>query len=164
MSPGFIKKRRDRKEKAINTEEARDSNSILLEKKTIIENGEKKIIEVTKKGKVVAKYEEIQEKPKIKTIVIEQDQDIDFSLSDLENNGTLMIPLDIKEKIERFILKILYDEKSVKSLKLLMEKVLERANNEKITISEKPINMIIYQLNKEKKIQFTQSEGWKIRI
>ncbi|UCC19264.1 MAG: hypothetical protein JSV62_14355 [Promethearchaeota archaeon] len=161
MNPGFIKKRRDKKEKDVKTEK---SNSILLEKKTIIENGEKRIIEVTKEGKVVAKYEEIQEKPKIKTIVIEQDQDIDFSLSDLEDNGTLMVPLEIKEKIERFILKVLYEEKSVKSLKLLMDKVLEKANKEKITISEKPINMIIYQLNKEKKIQFTQTEGWKIRI
>ncbi|MFW9881818.1 MAG: hypothetical protein ACFFG0_52810 [Candidatus Thorarchaeota archaeon] len=164
MSPGFIKKRRDKKEKDIITEEAQESNSILLKKKIIIENGEKKIIEVAKEGKVVAKYEELLEKPQIKTIVIEQDQDIDFSLSDLEDNETLMVPLDLKEKVERIILKILYDQKSVKSLKLLMEKVLERANEEKITISEKPIHMIIYQLNKEKKIQFTQTEGWKIRI
>jgi len=164
MIPGFIKKRRKKKEKEIKKEEPSESDSILLKKKTTIENGEKKIIEVIKEGKVVAKYEEIQEKPKLKTIVIEQDQDIDFSLSDLEDNGTLMVPLDIKGKIERIILKILYDEKAVKSLKLLIEKALERANKEKITISEKPINMIIYQLNKEKKIQFTQTEGWKIRI
>jgi hypothetical protein len=61
-------------------------------------------------------------------------------------------------------LKILFDEKSVKSLKLLTEKVLERINKEKITISEKPIIQIIYQLNKEEKIIFTQKDGWKIRI
>ena len=60
-------------------------------------------------------------------------------------------------------MKILFDEKSVKSLKLLTEKVLERINKEKITISEKPIIQIIYQLNKEEKIIFTQKDGWKIR-
>ncbi|MFX1386279.1 MAG: hypothetical protein ACFE9M_03605 [Promethearchaeota archaeon] len=75
-----------------------------------------------------------------------------------------MIPLNIKEKVERIVLKILYDEKSVKSLKLLIEKVLERAVEEKITISEKVINTVIHQLNKDKKIDFTQSDGWKIRI
>ena len=87
-----------------------------------------------------------------------------MTISDFGSNGTVMIPLNIKEKIERIVLKILYDEKSVKSLKLLIEKVLERAIEEKITISEKAINMIIYQLNKDKKIEFTQSDGWKIRI
>jgi hypothetical protein len=75
-----------------------------------------------------------------------------------------MIPLNIKEKIERIILKILFDEKSVKSLKELTDKVLERAIEEKITISEKLIKEIIYQLNKNEKIEFTQSNGWKIRI
>jgi hypothetical protein len=80
------------------------------------------------------------------------------------NNDTLTIPLNIKEQIERIILKILYDEKAVRSLKLLTEKVLERAVKERITISEKPINSIIYQLNKEERIEFTQKVGWKIRI
>ena len=75
-----------------------------------------------------------------------------------------MIPLNIKEKIEKIILKILFDEKSVKSLKALADKVLERAIEEKITISEKLIRTIIYQLNKNEKIEFTQSDGWKIRI
>ena len=75
-----------------------------------------------------------------------------------------MVPLNIKEQIERIILKVLYDEKSVKSLKILTEKVLERAVKEKVTISEKPIHLIIYQLNKDQKIQFTQKDGWKIRI
>ena len=167
MIPGFIKKRKDKKQKDPKREESQESNSILLKKKTFVENGEKKNIEVTKEGKAITNHEEIQEKQelsKIKTIVIEQDPDLNIPLSDLEDNGTLMVPLDIKEKIERIILRTLYDEKSVKSLKLLIEKVLERANTEKITISEKPINMIIYQLNEEKKIQFTQTEGWKIRI
>ena len=72
--------------------------------------------------------------------------------------------MNIKEQIERIILKILFDEKSVKSLSLLTEKVLERAVKERITISEKSINLIIHQLNKEERIQFTQKDGWKIRI
>ena len=76
----------------------------------------------------------------------------------------MIIPSNIEEQIERIILKILYDEKSVKSLKTLTEKVLEAATEKRITISEKNINSIIYQLNKEKKIQFTQTDGWKIRI
>lgn len=115
----------------------------------------------------MAKYEEMQKKPektKLKTIIIEHEQDLDFALSDLENDETLVVPLNIKEQIERIILKVLYDEKSVKSLKLLTEKVLERAVKEKVTISEKPIHLIIYQLNKDQKIQFTQKDGWKIRI
>jgi hypothetical protein len=41
---------------------------------------------------------------------------------------------------------------------------LERAVKERITISEKPINSIIYQLNEEERIVFTQKIGWKIRI
>lgn len=74
------------------------------------------------------------------------------------------IPLKFKDQIERFILKILYEEKSVRTLKLLAERVLERAMRERITISEKTINTIINQMNKNGKIQFTQKEGWKIRI
>ena len=60
--------------------------------------------------------------------------------------------------------KILFEEKSVISLRVLTEKVLEKANQERITISEKPITQIIYQLNKEEKIIFNQKDGWKIRI
>ena len=115
----------------------------------------------------MAKYEEMQKKPektKLKTIIIEHEQGLDFALSDLEDDETLVVPLNIKEQIERIILKVLYDEKSVKSLKILTEKVLERAVKEKVTISEKPIHLIIYQLNKDQKIQFTQKDGWKIRI
>jgi hypothetical protein len=85
-------------------------------------------------------------------------------MSDFGTDKTFTIPLEIKEKIEKIILKILYDEKSVKSLKLLTEKILEYAIKERITISEKPINQIIYQLNKEEKIMFTQKDGWRIRI
>ena len=170
MVSEFIKKRRAKKEKQVKKIEAADTkidNSALLKKNTIVENGEKKIISITKEGKVVAKYEEMLKKPektKLKTIIIEQEQGFDFALSDLEDDETLVVPLNIKEQIERIILKVLYDEKSVKSLKILTEKVLERAVKEKVTISEKPIHLIIYQLNKDQKIQFTQKDGWKIRI
>jgi hypothetical protein len=58
----------------------------------------------------------------------------------------------------------LYEEKSVKSLKLLNDKVLERAASQKITISEKTINLIIHQMNTNDKIEFTQKLGWKIKI
>jgi len=170
MVSEFIKKRRAKKEEKAKKSEAADKkidNSTLLKKNTIVENGEKKIISIIKDGKVVAKYEEMQKKPektKLKTIIIEQEQGFDFALSDLEDDETLVVPLNIKEQIERIILKVLYDEKSVKSLKILTEKVLERAVKEKVTISEKPIHLIIYQLNKDQKIQFTQKDGWKIRI
>ena len=46
----------------------------------------------------------------------------------------------------------------------LANQLAERAVKEKVTISEKPIHLIIYQLNKDQKIQFTQKDGWKIRI
>ena len=164
------KKKRVKKEngeKKKDTSESKLDKSDSLKKDVIIENRKKKIIRVIKDGKVVVKHEEIQEKPekaKLKTLVIEQDEGIDISLSDLENDETLMIPLIVKEQIERIILKILYDEKSVKSLKALTEKVLEKAVKERITISEKTINLIIYQLNSDERIEFTQKEGWKIRI
>lgn len=58
----------------------------------------------------------------------------------------------------------MYEEKSVKSLKLLSDKVLERAASQKITISEKTINLIIHQMNRNDKIEFTQKLGWKIKI
>ena len=170
MFAEFIKKRRGKKEKIAKKRESSESkidNSVILKKNTIVENGEKKIIRVTKEGRVVAKYEEMQKKPetaKLKTIVIEQDDGLEIAISDFEDNKDIMIPLNIKEQIERIILKILYEEKSVKSLKILIEKVLEKTIKEKITISEKPINLIIYQLNKDQKIQFTQRDGWKIRI
>ncbi len=162
-----IKRKREKEKNNSEEQEQIESNSVLFQKDTLMNDGEKKVIRVRKEGKIVAKYEEMQEKPetqKLKTIIIEQDHGVNFSVTDLENDRTMMIPLNIKEKIEKIILKILYDEKSVKSLKILTEKVLERASKEKITISEKPINQIIYQLNKEEKIFFTQTEGWKIRI
>ena len=76
----------------------------------------------------------------------------------------LKIPIELQEQIEKIVLKILYDEKSVKSSRLLMEKVLERATKERITVSDKMINIIIQHMNKNEKINFAQSKGWTIRI
>lgn len=67
-----------------------------------------------------------------------------------------------KDKIEKIIFKVLYESKSIKSTKILVEKTLEGTLQEKITISEKNIKLIITQLKNEKKIQFNQKEGWKM--
>lgn len=69
-----------------------------------------------------------------------------------------------KDKIEKIIFKVLYESKSIKSTKILLEKALEKTLEEKITISEKNIKLIINELKNEKKIQFNQKEGWKIQI
>jgi hypothetical protein len=74
------------------------------------------------------------------------------------------IPPQIKTQIEKIILKVLYEEKSVKSLKVLNDKVLENAAKQKITVSEKTINLIIKEMNNLSRIEFTQKEGWKIKI
>ena len=76
----------------------------------------------------------------------------------------LAISPKIEKQIEKIIFKILYEDKSVKSLKILSDKVLERAAIQKITISEKTINLIIHQMNTDDKIEFTQKLGWKIKI
>jgi chorismate mutase len=55
----------------------------------------------------------------------------------------LKIPIELQDRIEKIVSRILYDEKSVKSSRLLMEKVLERVTKERITISDKMINSII---------------------
>ncbi len=47
---------------------------------------------------------------------------------------------------------------------MLSDKVLRRAATQKITISEKAINLIIPQMNTQDKIEFTQKYGWKIKI
>ncbi|MFW9989567.1 MAG: hypothetical protein ACFFC3_13005, partial [Candidatus Odinarchaeota archaeon] len=147
--------------------EINTDNPTFLKKNTSIEREDKKIIRVLNEGKVVVKYEDMHKKTensKLKTMVIEQDDGLDISLSDLEGDKDLIVPFDIKEKIESLILKILYDKKSVKSLKILAEIVLESAVKEKIILSEKQVNLIIHQLNKEQQIQFSQRDGWKIKI
>ena len=69
-----------------------------------------------------------------------------------------------KDKIEKIIFKLLYEFKSIISTNILVEKILEQTLEEKITISEKNIKNIIFLLKNEKKIQFNQKEGWKIKI
>jgi hypothetical protein len=165
MVPGFIRKKREKKKKEIQKEDLLEPNSILLKKKTVEENEQRNIIRIQKDRKMVVKLKDNNlEKLETNQVVTEQDQGIKLPLPDVERNGISIIPLNTKEQIEKIILKILYDEKSVKTLKGLTEKALEVATKKRITISEKNINNIIYQLNKEKKIQFTQTEGWKIRI
>jgi len=106
-------------------------------------------------------------KVELKTIVIEQSElDNEFNKLNLEQQKkeSLLIPSKIKKQIEKIVLKILYKEKSVKTLKLLNDKALESAAEQKVTVSEKVINLIINQMNKIGKIEFTQKEGWKIKI
>lgn len=74
------------------------------------------------------------------------------------------IPAEAVENIERIVLKILYDEKAVKSTNLLVERVLAITFEEKIAISEKNIKLIINKMDQEDKIQFSQKGGWKIKI
>ena len=121
---------------------------------------------VKKKGKAIVKFNEIQDKlerVEFDTISLETNKE-SRELIDTKKERILNTPINLKNQIERIVLKILFEEKSVRSLKILIEAVLERAVNEKITISEKIINTIINQMNRESKIQFTQRVGWKIRI
>ena len=75
------------------------------------------------------------------------------------------IPAKTVENIERIVLKILYNEKAIKSTNLLVERVLAMTFEEKIAISEKNIKLIINKMDQENKIQFSQSKGgWKIKI
>jgi hypothetical protein len=77
----------------------------------------------------------------------------------------LEIPAETVENIERIVLKILYNEKAIKSTNLLVERVLAITFEEKIAISEKNIKLIINKMDQENKIQFSQSKGgWKIKI
>lgn len=74
------------------------------------------------------------------------------------------IPAETFENIDRIVLKILYNEKAIKSTNLLVERVLAITFEEKIAISEKNIKLIINKMDQENKIQFNQSKGWKIKI
>ena len=106
-------------------------------------------------------------KVEFETMVIEQpelnDETPQIKL-ETQKRESLLVPSKTKTQIEKIVLKILYKEKAVKTLKLLNDKVLESAALQKITVSEKVINLIINQMNKNKQIEFTQKEGWKIKI
>ena len=164
MLPAFFKKKKEEKKE---TNDNKFENSIIINQNADSNDIKEKSQEFIKDEKSIVNFEEtkdIQKRVKLKTIVIEQEQENNKTLSNSEKEESLKIPLNIKEEIERIILKTLYDEKSVKSLKILIDKVLEGAVEKKITISEKNINSVIYQMEKDKKIEFTQKDGWKIKI
>ena len=111
--------------------------------------------------------EEKQSTVEFRTIVIEQPEannEIAKRVIEKAKKDSLVIPSKLKKQIEKIILKILYEERAVKTLKLLSDKVLENAARQKVTVSEKVINLIISQMNKIEQIEFTQKEGWKIKI
>jgi len=136
----------------------------------------KKEDRVSSKKKEENREESMEESPlsterlkeiELKTIVIEQpelDNELNKFYLEQQKKESLLIPSKIKKQIEKIVLKILYKEKSVKTFKLLNDKVLESSAKQKVTVSEKVINLIINQMNKIGKIEFTQKEGWKIKI
>ena len=102
-----------------------------------------------------------------RTIVIEQaelNNEVAKNTIEKVKKDSLLIPSKLKKQIKKIILKTLYEERAVKTLKLLSDKVLENAAGQKVTVSEKVINLIINQMNKIEQIEFTQKEGWKIKI
>ena len=110
---------------------------------------------------------ETQSKVEFRTIVIEQaelNNEVAKNTIEKVKKDSLLIPSKLKKQIEKIILKTLYEERAVKTLKLLSDKVLENAAGQKVTVSEKVINLIINQMNKIEQIEFTQKEGWKIKI
>ncbi|MBD3255349.1 MAG: hypothetical protein GF383_09665 [Candidatus Lokiarchaeota archaeon] len=74
------------------------------------------------------------------------------------------ISVEIQDQLEKFVLQIIFQDKAFKSTKYLIEKVLEKAFEEKVTASERTIKSVIEQMNIDKKIEFSQSQGWKILI
>ena len=69
-----------------------------------------------------------------------------------------------KAMYETMIIRTLFKERSVKSQRILIEKIMDMAIKEKVTISESTIKNIIEGMSKENKIDFTQEKGWKIKI
>ncbi len=103
----------------------------------------------------------------VKTVVIEEEEPEEAvfkAAPAVEPEGVEAIPEQIKDQVESIVLKLLYREKSIKTQKLLVDKVLEIAIAEKITVSEKNVKQIIDQMRKDKKVKFSQKEGWKIQI
>lgn len=135
----------------------------------IAEKEEKEFKDI-RKEKSAIKFDDVQKSTKkvgVKTIVVEYEKPKDEIIKAPpmpKKKEALTIPVKIREYVEKTIFMILYKEKSVKSLKVLIDKVLERAVDGKITVSEKMISLLINQMDKDDKIQFTQKEGWKIKI
>ncbi|MHA1439253.1 MAG: hypothetical protein ACTSPD_16910 [Promethearchaeota archaeon] len=120
------------------------------------------------KSKEYKRKSEPKRTVKVKTVVIEQDEVKPKELFKPpvtpKSRGFEAIPVKIRDHIEGIILKLLYKEKSIKTQKILIDKVLEIAVAEKITISEKNVKLILNRMAKDKKIAFNQKEGWKIQI
>jgi hypothetical protein len=145
-------------------------------KESIDEKEISEIIDIEKEEKqeeiekAHVRFNDVQKKVRrvgVKTVVVEKREQKEEGIkipAFAKKKDALMIPVKIREQIEKFILKILYEDKAVKSIKLLIDKVLERCVDEKIVITEKDISLIIHQMDKDDKIQFTQKEGWKIKI
>ncbi len=135
----------------------------------IAEKEEKEFKDI-RKEKSAIKFDDVQKSTKkvgVKTIVVEYEKPKDEIIKTPpmpKKKEALTIPVKIREYVEKTVFMILYKEKSVKSLKVLIDKVLERAVDGKITVSEKMISLLINQMDKDDKIQFTQKEGWKIKI
>ena len=130
--------------------------------------------EELKGPRAVVKFDELKkgEKKKslgVKTIVIEQEgakKELfkGAPAGQKQEAGLESIPIKTRDRVESIVLKLLYQEKSVKTQKILIDKILEIAVTEKVTVSEKNVRLIVDQMRKEKKIQFNQKEGWKIQI
>jgi hypothetical protein len=166
----FLRKIKSKKEKKLKEDETPSVDSINTIKSNEKLESEEKDLENSKKEKTAIKFEEVKKSTKrvgVKTIVVEheklKDEIIKTPLMPKKKEA-LTIPVKIREFVEKTSLMILYKEKSVKSLKVLIDKVLERAFEEKITVSEKMISLLINQMDMDDKIQFTQKEGWKIKI
>ena len=169
----FIRKRKSKKEKLLKKDEISIVESISTTKpndKIEIAEKEEKEFKDIRKEKTAIKFDEIQKSTKkvgVKTIVVEYEKPKDEIIKTPpmpKKKEALTIPVKIREYVEKIIFMILFKEKSVKSLKVLIDRVLERAVDEKITVSEKMISLLINQMDKDDKIQFTQKEGWKIKI
>jgi len=169
----FVRKRKSKKEQQLKKEKISAIESITTTKpndKIEVAEKEENNFKKNRKEKVTIKFDEVQKSTKkvgVKTIVVEHEKPSDKIIKTPpipKKKEALTIPVKIREHIEKTIFMILYKEKSVKSLKVLIDKVLERAVDEKITVSEKMIFLLINQMDKEDKIQFTQKEGWKIKI
>ncbi|MFO8018252.1 MAG: hypothetical protein R6U96_06420, partial [Promethearchaeia archaeon] len=139
------------------------------------EEGKKKAAtpQEVKKGKVssdeAGKNAQKKKDLKVKTVVIEQEEEEKKKTpltpkKGAKGKGIESVPKNVRDYVESTILKILYKEKSVKSKAVMIEKVLEASAEDKKTISEKTVKLVMDQMRKEKKIQFTQKEGWKIQI
>ena len=169
----FLRKRKEKTRKKIEAKEALELKPKDIKRRFSQKEITEKVVnkeEEEKREKKLIRFDEVQKKARkmgVKTIVVEKGEHKGNEIRIPpfpKKKDALMIPIKIRDQIEKFILKILYEDKAVKSLKLLLDKVLEKCVEDKIVITEKDISLIIHQMDKDNKIQFTQKEGWKIKI